>query len=276
SRRHFNQSVTLDLCDCDCRFQSLPPCDYAIAETFMSHFVRQHANNILLRRHISTKAAAEFFSDARSAEFLAAAGDTSSIPRLYGLPEVSRILRRANVGKSTLLNAVLGRRNLLHTSKQPGRTRTLNFYRVGAAPGKLVLVDAPGYGARGRPEWGSLFDHFVQNRPELRRVYILFHAKHGLSEVDKMMLQSLNEQCSGGVKFTLQAIITKADMLLSGGSPVIKNIQKEIFEAAPNCLPAIITSVLNSPYFGIGDVRRSIVEACGLEKGSSRIYQSPP
>jgi len=47
-----------------------------------------------------------------------------------------------------------------------GHTKTLNFYQVGKAPGKAVLVDAPGYGGRGRPEWGELFDHYIDNRKE--------------------------------------------------------------------------------------------------------------
>ena len=70
------------------------------------------------------------------------------------------------MGKSTLLNAVLGRNNLVRTSSKAGRTRSLNFFRVGPGQGSLVLVDAPGYGARGREEWGELFDHYLENRKE--------------------------------------------------------------------------------------------------------------
>ncbi|KAL1945002.1 hypothetical protein VTO73DRAFT_2622 [Trametes versicolor] len=232
----------------------------------------------LVRRHASTSApTSKVFSDSKSAEFLAAAGSAESIPRLDGLPEVI-VTGRANVGKSTLLNAVLGRRSLLHTSKKPGRTQTLNYYRVGSPPGHLVLVDAPGYGSRGRPEWGALFDHYVQTRAELRRVYILFHAKHGLNDVDRMMLSSLDEQCraSSGLQFTVQGIITKTDTLRADEvAKTIKRIQAEIFETAPTCLPAIVTSALESPHFGVDQVRQSIEEACGLGRAEMKVFRSP-
>ncbi|KAH9935997.1 P-loop containing nucleoside triphosphate hydrolase protein [Epithele typhae] len=217
------------------------------------------------------------FGDPRSAQFLAAAQTVASIPAMHGRPEVPfwsgfdtdlLVTGRANAGKSTLLNAVLGRRDLLHTSKKPGRTKTLNWFRVGPDPGHLILVDAPGYGDRGRPEWGELFDHYVQNREVLRRVYILFNANHGLNEVDKMMLQSLDEQCqaSSGLKWTLQAIITKTDTVpvkqLVG---VVKTMYADIFKAAPTCLYPLLTSAYSKPHYGVDRVRRSMVEACGLE-----------
>ncbi|KAI0630755.1 P-loop containing nucleoside triphosphate hydrolase protein [Trametes polyzona] len=241
------------------------------------HATRSFSQPACRRHASSTASTSKVFSDAKSAEFLAAAGSPSSIPRLSGLPEVI-VTGRANVGKSTLLNAVLGRRNLLHTSKKPGRTQTLNFYRVGPPPGHLVLVDAPGYGSRGRPEWGELFDYYVQNRAELRRVYILFHAKHGLNEVDRMMLSSLDEQCqaSAGLKFTVQGIITKVDSLRDNElAKAVKNIQKDIFETAPTCLPPIVTSALEHPHFGVDQVRQSILEACGLGNAEMKVFRPP-
>jgi GTP-binding protein len=81
------------------------------------------------------------------------------------------------------------------------------------------------------------------------------------------MLRTLGEQslASSGLKFTLQAIITKTDDLPRDSAPdVIPIMQRKIFAAAPTCLPAIITSALLKPPFGIEDVRKSIADACGL------------
>lgn len=103
--------------------------------------------------------------------------------------------------------------------------------------------------------------------PRLRRVYILFNAKHGLNQVDRAMLASLDEQCqsSAGIKFTLQAVITKADLLVTRETlSSVEKMQKDIFEAAPTCLPAILTVALKQPHIGIEELRRSIAEACGL------------
>jgi GTP-binding protein len=90
------------------------------------------------------------------------------------------------------------------------------------------------------------------------------------------MLQSLNAQClaSAGSRFTLQAIITKADAISSEEvSEVIPKMRKQIFEAAPVCLPPIITSAFMKPQFGIEETRKSIMEACGL--GNATVVGSP-
>jgi GTP-binding protein len=81
------------------------------------------------------------------------------------------------------------------------------------------------------------------------------------------MLRTLNERClaTSSVAFTLQAVITKADAIPPEDiEQVIPKIRRQIFEAAPTCLPPIITSALMRPQFGIEETRRSIVEACGL------------
>ncbi|KAI0299196.1 hypothetical protein BC826DRAFT_995972 [Russula brevipes] len=158
------------------------------------------------------------------------------------------------------------RRKLVASSKKPGRTKTLTFFRVGPHPGKVVLVDAPGYGQRGRPEWGQLFDQYLMTRRELCRVYVLLNAKHGLSEADKLMIQS------GDAKWTLQAIVTKADIVSPDKlDAAIKGIKQAIFENAPTCLPPIVTASSKSNGLGVSDVRRSIVEACGLARSVSRL-----
>jgi GTP-binding protein len=144
------------------------------------------------------------------------------------------------------------------------------------------LVDTPGYGGRGRPEWGELFDHYVETRKEylsfpcspniflhstarLKRILILFNGEHGLNETDRMMIQILDQHCqnSAGLKFTLQAIITKADTIPTDDlSAKIPQIKQDIFKAAPACLPPIITCVAKHSNFGIDKVRKSINDAC--------------
>ncbi|KAI0766000.1 P-loop containing nucleoside triphosphate hydrolase protein [Irpex lacteus] len=239
-------------------------------------------------RKLSSDSSLKIFSDPRSAEFLAAAATVESLPTIGTRPpEVRPITHsgRANVGKSTLLNAVLGRRNLLHTSKKAGRTQTLNFYRVGPDPAKAVVVDAPGYGQRGRPEWGALFDHYVSHREELKRIYLLINASHGLKESDLTMLSHLNTQCTHalahGRPVTLQAIFTKCDLLLrstSGkeGQKILQRMQDEVFEAAPLCLPGIVTAASGGgggALVGVEKVRRSVVEAWGLGRVSTPVVR---
>ncbi|KAJ7173452.1 P-loop containing nucleoside triphosphate hydrolase protein [Mycena filopes] len=200
------------------------------------------------------------------AEFLAAAASPDQIPALNGRPEII-VTGRANCGKSTLLSAVLGQKDLFRTSKKAGCTRTLNFYRVGEHPGSVVLVDAPGYGARGRPEWGDLFSTYIATRKQLKRIYILFNGKHPLNPADLEMLANLSDTLftEGVQPYTLQAIITKADCIPSHSlGEVLPKIHKQIWEAAPLCLPPLLTSAMMKPSFGIDQVRSNIAEACGL------------
>jgi GTP-binding protein len=149
-------------------------------------------------------------------------------------------------------------------------------------------VDAPGYGIRGKVEWGKLFDEYIETREQygfpqttslplnqfflkirLKRIYILFTAKHGLNAFDHEMLSHLSQKLltpRGTQPYTLQAIITKADQVSTDLLPTsISLIQKAIWEFAPLCLPPIITSTVLSPPFQIDLVRKNIADVCGLE-----------
>ena len=125
---------------------------------------------------------------------------------------------------------------------------------------------------------GQQLTHTLFPPRRLRRVFILFHASHGLNETDRIMLQSLDAHCqsSGGLRWTLQAIITKLDTLRANELvKAIKRIHRDIYEAAPTCLPPIITSAREHPHHGVDEVRASIAEACGLAKAETKVYRPP-
>jgi GTP-binding protein EngB required for normal cell division len=108
--------------------------------------------------------------------------------------------------------------------------------------------------------WADLF-------VRLCRVYMLLNAKHGINEADKFMLRDLDAKIqSGSTRWTLQAIITKADLVPLHRDATVSRIKQTIFEQAPTCLPPIVTASLKSTStaLGVNDLRMSIVEACAL------------
>ncbi|KAF8524180.1 P-loop containing nucleoside triphosphate hydrolase protein [Gautieria morchelliformis] len=211
-----------------------------------------------------------FTGNASAVQFLASAPTIDSIPNFGGTPEhVSIILLksagRANVGKSSLINYICMRKGLAVTSRTPGRTQALNFFcarRVNGGGLASMLVDAPGYGARGRPEWGELFDHYIRNRRELRRVYILINSEHGVTADDKLMLQFLERE-SRLRTFTVQPVLTKLDKVPRPMlSKVVQAHQRAISEASSKCLPTI-QSAVGRRQMGALELRHSILQACG-------------
>ena len=143
---------------------------------------------------------------AREARFVAGAAEASMLPR-DGLPEIA-FAGRSNVGKSSLLNALTGRRALARTSKTPGRTRQINFFDLDA---QLMLVDLPGYGYAEAPKsevrrWTALLRRYLQTRAGLRRVCLLVDARHGIKDTDCPLLDMLDQS---GVSY--QIVLTKTD-----------------------------------------------------------------
>jgi GTP-binding protein len=126
-----------------------------------------------------------------------------------GLPEVA-FAGRSNVGKSSLLNALTGRKALARTSTQPGRTRQLNFFDLG---GRLILVDMPGYGyaqaAKSiKEDWQGLMFDFLRGRPTLRRVILLLDARIETKESDRAVMDLLDRAA-----VPYQVVLTKADQV---------------------------------------------------------------
>ncbi len=145
---------------------------------------------------------------AHEARFIAGAAEPAALPP-ESLPEIA-FAGRSNVGKSSLVNALTGRRVLARISNTPGRTRQINFFDLG---GELMLVDLPGYGYAEASKaaikrWTGLVRRYLQSRAGLRRVCLLIDARHGIKEIDRPLLDMLDRAA-----VSYQAVLTKTDKL---------------------------------------------------------------
>jgi len=146
---------------------------------------------------------------------------------LDGLPPADRIevcfAGRSNVGKSSLINALTGRKHLARASNTPGRTQEINYFDLG---GRLYLVDLPGYGYAEAPravvaKWQSLMRAYLSGRATLRRAFVLIDARHGVKPVDAEIMALLDEAA-----VSYQAVLTKADKPRGGVlAEVIADVQ---------------------------------------------------
>jgi GTP-binding protein len=143
---------------------------------------------------------------AQECRFVAGAASGDAVPAA-SLPEIA-FAGRSNVGKSSLVNALTGRKTLARVSITPGRTRQLNFFLLGE---RLMLVDLPGYGYASASKseikaWTGLTRAYLKGRPGLRRVLLLVDSRHGLKEPDREMMKMLDEAA-----VSYQIVLTKAD-----------------------------------------------------------------
>jgi GTP-binding protein len=161
---------------------------------------------------------------------------------------------RSNVGKSSLLNALVGRRALARTSNTPGRTQALNFFSVG---NRVTLVDMPGYGyARASKTavqaWTALVLAYLKGRAALRRAFLLIDARHGLKANDREVMDLLDE---AAVSF--QIVLTKTDKI---GAGELERLTAEIaaeLSKRPAAHPQILATSARDAA-GLGDLRTVI------------------
>ena len=144
--------------------------------------------------------------------FVSAAGSLGSMPPMTG-PEIA-FAGRSNVGKSSLINALTGRRALARTSNTPGRTQELIFF---GGPHRLMLVDMPGYGYAAAAKskvaaWTALIHDYLRGRATLARVYVLIDARHGLKSTDDAILDTL-----GKAAVSYEIVLTKCDQVGATG-----------------------------------------------------------
>lgn len=141
------------------------------------------------------------------------------------LPEIA-FVGKSNVGKSSLINALLGRSKLARTSSAPGKTRTVNFYEI---DGQLLFVDLPGYGyakvsKEEQARWGRVIESYLSKRETLRAVLLLVDIRHDPSADDRMMYDWLSY-------YRLPAVVvcTKSDKLSKGAAKAsVMNIRKKL------------------------------------------------
>ena len=189
-----------------------------------------------------------------------------SAPKLEFLPDPDfpeiAFAGRSNVGKSSLLNAVTGRKSIARASVTPGRTQELNFFEVGE-PTRLRLVDMPGYGfAKAPPEvakkWQRLVRDFLRGRVVLKRVLLLIDSRHGIKPPDLEMMTMLDE---AAVVYRL--VLTKADKIKA--SELDKVVAETLVEARKHsaAYPELLVTSSETKA-GIAELRTAVLEDAGL------------
>ena len=175
-----------------------------------------------------------------------------------GMPPADRLevcfAGRSNVGKSTLINAVTGRKALARASNTPGRTQEINFFTLADSH---YLVDLPGYGFANAPvavveKWQRLLKAYLSGRQNLRRAFVLIDTRHGIKAVDEEILALLDTSA-----VTFQVVLTKADKVKADERDKVLDQVRAALSKHPAAFPEI---VLTSSETGLGiDTLRAII-----------------
>jgi GTP-binding protein len=194
-------------------------------------------------------------------EFVAASGSVDSLPPMRGT-EIA-FAGRSNVGKSSLINALTGRKALARTSRTPGRTQELIFFTNGEG---LNLVDMPGYGYAAAAKskiaaWTELIHAYLLGRRNLARVYVLIDARHGLKDTDTPTLKALSEAA-----VSHQVVLTKADAVKTSElAGRIAEVEAAIAKR-PAAFPGVLVTSAEKGT-GIQDLRAAVARLLAERRG---------
>lgn len=200
-----------------------------------------------------TKRANRLFSG--RVDFLLSAPELKFLPEPT-VPEIA-FCGRSNVGKSSLLNAVTGRRAIARASVTPGRTQELNFFEIGE-PTQFRLVDMPGYGFAKAPvsvveRWKKLVRSFLRGRAVLKRTLVLVDSRHGLKPVDIEMMDMLDQSAA-----SYRVVLTKADKIKASDLEAVRLRVETEARKHPAAFPEIhVTSAEKG--MGIEQLRAAVL-----------------
>jgi len=195
---------------------------------------------------------------ARPATFVLGCAKIEQLPE-PDLPEIS-FAGRSNVGKSSLINALVGMHKLARASNEPGRTREVNFFDL---DGRMRLVDLPGYGwAKASKttvkKFQDLGRDYLRGRVTLKRVYLLIDARHGLKKVDDEGLDALDLAA-----VSYQIVLTKADKLKKGEAEKVQAATLKAIAKRPAAYPHVLVTS-SEKGTGIPELRAEIMRTTGV------------